>query len=401
MLVGNYTLSDLLGRGGTSEVYAAQHRFLGDAVAVKLLRRSLAGDDQLREAFVAEAARTREIQHPNVVRVIDFGHDDTSGSCYLVMERIDGETLAARLRRVGRIEESALRTLAAAIADGMQAAHARGIVHRDLKPGNVMLRGDTPTIVDFGIAKSLGNTTAAVTERRVGTVAYMAPEQLTDGLITPAVDIWALGVILYEAATGRAPFSNFNDGRLPQLFDSPPRASTLAPISTELDDLIERCLDREPGRRPASMADIARALRGETIERVTEDIGAPLVKRAQPAPRPAGPRQPAPRQPAPRQPRPRWPIFAAAAVIAIGATVFALTRSSDTPAPLVVPDATTPIVMPPVAPEAAGQAEAPRRPEPPGDDKVKPKRTKPAPKQRGDKRTPEDKRKTSQGETLD
>ena len=114
MLVGNYTLSNLLGRGGTSEVYAAQHRFLGDAVAVKLLRRTLADDEQVREAFVAEAARTREIQHPNVVRVLDFGHDDASGSCYLVMERIEGESLAARLRRVGRIDEPVVRMVPAA-----------------------------------------------------------------------------------------------------------------------------------------------------------------------------------------------------------------------------------------------------------------------------------------------
>jgi serine/threonine protein kinase len=395
LLVGNYTLSDLLGRGGTSEVYAAQHRFLGDAVAVKLLRQSLAGDETLREAFVAEAARTREIQHPNVVRVIDFGHDDASGSCYLVMERIEGESLAARLRRVGRIDEPALRTLVAAIADGMQAAHARGIVHRDLKPGNVMLRGDVPTIVDFGIAKSLGNTTAAVTERRVGTVAYMAPEQLTDGLITPAVDIWAVGVILYEAATGRAPFSSFNDGRLPQLFDSPPRASTLAPISPALDQLIARCLERDPAKRPASMADVARALRGEDGERVTEDLGARPVARVQPAARR----------------RARWPIaLGVIAIIAFAATLIATNRSDDkltpaaapnaappaqktaTPATQALTPAATPAATPAVQAVPAEQAASPTVEAPP---KRKPK---------PDPRTPtrdKTKRTTSQGESLD
>jgi serine/threonine-protein kinase len=301
--------------------------------------------------------------------------------------------LSARLRRVGRIEEPALRMLAAAIADGMQAAHARGIVHRDLKPGNVMLRGDAPTIVDFGIAKSLGNTTAAVTERRVGTVAYMAPEQLTDGLITPAVDIWALGVILYEAATGRAPFANFNDGRLPQLFDSPPRAGTLASMSPVLDDLIARCLERDPGKRPPAMADVARVLRGEAGERVTEDIGAPPLARPAPLARaePMSSR------------RARWPIYAGAAtVIAIVAALLLTNRSSDKAAPattpLAAPDAGSVQVMTPVEPPRVSEPPPPVSEPPPRDDKVERKRTKPTPKKRG---ASVEKRTTSQGETLD
>jgi eukaryotic-like serine/threonine-protein kinase len=335
--VGNYTLGALLGRGGTSEVYAGEHRFLGDAVAVKLLRPALAGDERMRDAFLAEAARTREIAHGSVVRVIDFGHDEATGSLYLVMERIDGESLATRLRE-RHVAEPELRALGAAIADGMAAAHARGIVHRDLKPGNVMLRGDaTPAIVDFGIAKSLGDTSAAVTERRIGTVAYMAPEQLTEGLITPAVDIWALGVILYEAATGQPPFVSFENGRLPQLFDTPPRPATLAPVSASLDALIMRCLDRDPARRPASMLEIARVLRGHGDERVTEDLGtiAPIATAAPATPvaaaAPAAPATPAtPLAPAdPAKPRRRWPIvIVAAAATAAIATVAVVSRSS-------------------------------------------------------------------------
>jgi serine/threonine-protein kinase len=173
-VVGNYVLGEAIGRGGTSEVFAAEHRFLGDAVAVKLLRSSLASDDTATQAFVDEAAQTRAIQHPNVVRVLDFGCDDDTRCCYLVMERIAGESLAARMKR-GRLDEPEVRRLFAAIADGMQAAHAVGIVHRDLKPANVMLSGDVPKIVDFGIAKYLGNAAAVSTERRIGTPAYAAP----------------------------------------------------------------------------------------------------------------------------------------------------------------------------------------------------------------------------------
>jgi len=392
--VGNYTLSGLLGRGGTSEVYAATHRLRGDAVALKLLRRALADDDALRDAFLAEAVRTREIQHPNVVRVLEVGHDDASGSCYLVMERIDGESLAARLARCGQLPEADLRRLCAAIADGMAAAHARGVVHRDLKPGNVMLRGDVPTIVDFGIAKSLGATSAVVTERRVGTVAYMAPEQLTDGLIAPAVDIWALGVVMYETATGKLPFGSFTGGRLPQLFDTPPRAATLAPISPALDDLIARCLERDPGKRPAAMADIARALRSDDDERVTADVGAVAsVPLASSAPR-----------------RRQWPLVVVlSASVAVAATVTAVLASkvpSPPPAPAAsVPPDAEPIAVPVESPTVPDEPptlpdEPPTLPDAPIEHAAPPPtpRHEQRPKPRAKPTKP---RTTSQGETLD
>jgi hypothetical protein len=277
-IVGNYTLRSLIGRGGMSEVYAAEHTLLGDLVAVKLLRSELATSDAHAEAFIAEAARTRAIQHANVVRVLDVGRD-TTGWCYLVMERVDGENLAARLQRVGRLAEVDVRRIGAAIADGAQAAHDRGIVHRDLKPANVMLGGDVPKIVDFGISKHLGNESAVTTGRQIGTPAYMAPEQLTGGLIAPCVDVWALGVILFEALTGRLPFAGFVDGRCPQLFETAPAVGSIVPVSGSMGSLVARCLERDPGRRPASMAAVARELRAEAggDERITQDAGPPPV----------------------------------------------------------------------------------------------------------------------------
>jgi serine/threonine-protein kinase len=249
-------------------VYAATHRFLGDAVAIKLLR-----DTERMDEFRAEAERTRAITHPAVVRVIDFGRDEASGQCFLVMERVDGETLAARLSR-GPLAEADVRRIGAALADGMQAAHDRGIVHRDLKPANVILRDDAPTIVDFGIAKVLGEQSAAQTQRRVGTPPYMAPEQLVSGMISPSVDIWALGALLFEAATGRRPFDGHDEGRCPQLVETAPRARSFAPLSPSLDDLLARCLEREPGRRPPSMSAISLSLRTNDIsERHTADLG--------------------------------------------------------------------------------------------------------------------------------
>jgi serine/threonine-protein kinase len=273
--IGNYVLGPVLGRGGMSVVHAAEHRFLGDRVAIKLLRSQLAGDAAATAAFVAEATRTRAIDHPGVVRVLDFGSD--GDAFYLVMERLDGESLAARLARCGRLDESEARRLGAAIADALAAAHDRGIVHRDLKPGNIVLVGDQPRVIDFGIAREVA--AGAITGARLGTIAYMAPEQLTSGLIAPCVDIWALGVVLFEALAGRLPFDGFADGRSPQLCETAPRLAALAEVSPALDAVIASCLERDPGRRPASMRVLAASLRQATPERLTEDLTA-LASRA-------------------------------------------------------------------------------------------------------------------------
>jgi len=280
--IGNYILGPLLGRGGMSEVYAAEHRFLGDRVAIKLLRTQLADDPAAIARFLAEATQTRAIAHANVVRVIDFGSD--GDDCYLVMERVDGETLGARLEREHRLDELEVRRLGAAIADGVAAAHDRGIVHRDLKPGNIMLAGDALKIVDFGIARAFGGGAAAVTGTRIGSLGYMAPEQITEGLIAPCIDIWALGVILYEAVSGRLPFVDFSNGRTPQLFEQAPPLRTLTPVSPALDALIAACLARVPAGRPSGMRELAAQLRGTGELRLTEPLSPAIgIGRAPPA----------------------------------------------------------------------------------------------------------------------
>ena len=388
----------MLGRGGSSEVYAAKHRSRGETFAIKILH-------------TTELAPIRPIEHPNVVRTIEVGQNGSAS--YVVMELIEGETLAARLRR-GPIAEAELRDLGAAIADGMQAAHTLGIVHRDLKPGNVMLRGSTPVIVDFGIAKSLGTSTAAVTERRIGTVAYMAPEQLVDGLITPAVDIWALGVTLYEAATGELPFKSFVDGRLPQLFESAPRISTMSPAFA---DLVGRCLERDPGKRPASMADIARVLRGDEPERVTADIGSTSASASVRSGNDIGSTAAA-RLSSGAPAKKRWPVVAlviggvaavattmivmreptkgslgssrATVVVPVDAAVHSSPVVESTPPPTTTAPSTT--APPATAPSTtAPSAAAPSTSAAPIVKALPPKRAKPRPKPRT----------TSQGETLD
>lgn len=259
-MLADYQLGHRIGAGGSSEVFAATKG--GDALAVKLVREGALDHD----AVISEAAKTRLLDHPSIVRVVEAGRDPESGRAYLVMERLEGGTLADRIP----LAEAEVRATGAAIADGMAMAHARGVIHRDLKPGNIMFRGDTPVILDFGIARSLGATGAVVTQDRVGTLAYMAPEQIAGGVVAPSVDIWALGVVLFEAATGRLPFGGFVDGRLPQLVDAAPRAG----VSPGFDAVVARCLAREPGRRWGSMRELAGALRAAAGERHTEDLAA-------------------------------------------------------------------------------------------------------------------------------
>jgi eukaryotic-like serine/threonine-protein kinase len=332
--IGNYVLGPLLGRGGMSEVYAAEHRFLGDRVAIKLLRSHLADDPAAIAAFTAEATRTRAIAHPNVVRVIDFGSD--GDDCYLVMERVEGETLSARLERERRLEEADVRRLGAAIADGVAAAHDRGIVHRDLKPGNVMLAGDVVKIVDFGIARMFGGGAASVTGSRIGSLAYMAPEQITEGLIAPCVDIWALGVILYEALSGRMPFADFANGRTPQLFEQAPPLSTVIAVSPALEALVAACLARAPARRPTGMRDVAAQLRDTTDPRFTVPLS-PEIGRGSDSrgvPNATQPRRSARRR--------RWGIAALATMIALVAAWRIAARDAALPEPAVAATSSQP-----------------------------------------------------------
>lgn len=317
----SYVLGASLGRGATSEVFAVAG---DDGLAIKRLHPHLLGDARAVARFAAELERTRKISHPNVARV------HAVGDGFLVLERIHGETLATRLAR-GPLTDDEVRELGAQIADGMAAVHARGVIHCDLKAANVMIAGTTPKIVDFGIARSLA-CDALATSTRIGTPAYMAPERWTAGLVTPAGDVWALGAILFEAATGRLPFDGFANGRCPQLVEPAPPAR----CSPVLARAIAACLDRDPARRP-SMVSLADLLRSD--ERMTQDVQAdpqtaPAVKR-----------------------RRRWPVIAAVASLALAAA-YALVPAPAATTALPLPVLTT-LAAPSPSPSPAVAAPQP------------------------------------------
>ncbi len=260
--LGNYVIQSVVGEGGMGTVFGGQHRFLGDPVAIKVLHGSYATHPVITRRFFREARATREIGHPGIVKILDFGQTD-DGVLYIVMELLRGASLGKTVR-VGRLPEGEVARIGALVADALAAAHDKGIVHRDLKPDNVFLVGDEVKVLDFGVAKVLSANESNITDSVLGTPRYMAPEQVRGAKdVLPSADIYSLGVMLFRMATGRLPFEGDMTAVITQaLFDRPPRPSTFAPIAPELEALILQCLEKDPARRPANMGEVRDRLRG-------------------------------------------------------------------------------------------------------------------------------------------
>src|SRR5689334_1595013 len=193
LLFGRYRLDERLGQGGMAEVWRAHDEQLGRAVAIKLLHRHLLPDDRSRERFAAEARAVAGLSHPGIVTVHDILVDDTTAA--IVLELVDGEPLNEVIARARRIDEVAAAAITAQIAHALQAAHDRGLVHRDVKPANVLLAPDgRARLVDFGIARALDDRESSLTVPGtiMGTLRYMAPEQLNDGAADRATDVFGL-----------------------------------------------------------------------------------------------------------------------------------------------------------------------------------------------------------------
>lgn len=266
--VGAYRLISILGEGSTGRVFAAQHEATREVVALKLLYPALVGDGAVLQRFINEARAVRRVEHPNIVEIsaliIDEGHH------FLVMELLRGQTLDARLMEGGKLPLARAIAIASEVCDALAAAHAVGVVHRDLKPGNIFLSRkdgrEQTMIIDFGVAKMLGPAAiedAAGIRVVIGTPTYMAPEQTRGEQIDHRVDIYALGVLLYEMVTGEVPFARPS---LHELIDAhrhaaPPPPRLLVPeLPEQLEQLILSCLAKDPRDRPVSMADVESAL---------------------------------------------------------------------------------------------------------------------------------------------
>jgi hypothetical protein len=267
IIAGRYRLVALVGRGGMGEVYRAEDMTLDHPVALKFLPddavTAAGGDDGAHSRlaqFHNELRVARQVSHKNVCRLYDLG--EAEGRRFLTMEYVDGEDLASLLRRIGRIPQDKAIEIARQLCAGLAAAHERRVVHRDLKPANVMLDGEgNVRITDFGLAVAAEEAGTV----RAGTPLYMAPEQLAGQPASVKTDIYALGLILFEAFTGKRAYEAKNLQELRRLHEAgtpTTPSSVVRDLEPAVERVILRCLERDPALRPASALSVAAALPG-------------------------------------------------------------------------------------------------------------------------------------------
>jgi len=264
LLASRYRIGAPLGTGGMATVYDAVDERLQRPVAVKVLRPDMAARLDVRARFESEARSAAQLTHPNVVAVFDSGEDD--GTPFLVMERLPGETLADRIAG-GPPDAGWVLRVAGDVLGALGAAHAAGIVHRDVKPGNILIAADgCAKVGDFGIAKSLEVAASAdltSTNQLIGTPAYVAPERIAGQPATVRSDLYALGVVLYEALGGRKPFIGHTPVTTAYAIqhETPPPLDSLRPeLPAHVVAAVDRAMQRDPAARFASAAEMATAL---------------------------------------------------------------------------------------------------------------------------------------------
>ena len=381
VLDGRYELDAVIGRGGMGEVWAAIDTRLARPVAVKILSPHLAEQPEARQRFEYEASSAAGLAHPNIVTVFDCGEDD--GVPYLVMERLPGSTLADELRG-GPLVPSRAIEVACEVLGGLQCAHRAGVVHRDVKPGNVLMTEEGHAkVADFGIAKAIEGADATMTVELLATPYYLAPERIRGLPASPATDLFAVGVVMYELLSGERPFtadSPLGVVRAIEANEFVPLRTRRPDLPPSLTDAIDRAMAAEPSDRFVDADEMAAAIERAaappppTVDAATQEPTLPIAtasvpsrtevlppsagpgrSRATPATTPSAPLDPHdPHDPhdlraqgATRRKRPRAALLTGliAMILVLVAVAVALalalddggTSSPDEPAPEVVP----------------------------------------------------------------
>jgi len=263
-VIAGYRIEERIGRGGMGVVYRAEHLNLRRRAAIKIIAPDLAESEGFRERFTREARIAAALQHPNIVTVYDAGEVD--GLLYLAMQYIEGDDLAGMLRDEGRLRPYRAVDVCRQVAAALDAAHAMGLIHRDVKPANVLIEGRTAFLTDFGLTKRLEGTRTQLTRAGdvVGTIHYVAPEQIEGTQVSARSDVYALGCLLYHCLAGQVPFARDTDVAViyAHLSEEPAKLSSLRPELPEgLDAVIAKALDKSPDRRFPSCGDMISAAR--------------------------------------------------------------------------------------------------------------------------------------------
>jgi hypothetical protein len=330
-----YTIQRALDRGGMGVLYLAVEPGLDRQVALKLIAPEAADDEVFARRFAEESKIAASIEHPNVVPIYAAGEE--GGVPYIAMRYVSGSDLGKRIRHQGPLEPEVAVALIAQVGNGLDAIHAAGLVHRDVKPANVLLSGSDGDahayITDFGVARNVATESGLTqTGRFVGTLDYVAPEQISGARVDARADVYALGCLLFKLLTGEVPFTGESEAaRLYAHLNEPPPAPSLQAegVPMALDDVVIRALSKEPSDRQPSAGDLGRAavaaLHGEqpTIPERTVATGAAATREAS-VPGPAGPTAPTRKvEAAPPRRRPARRLLPVAGLLAGAAAIAA------------------------------------------------------------------------------
>jgi streptogramin lyase/predicted Ser/Thr protein kinase len=275
--LAGYRIEGVIGRGGMSVVYLAEHVRLGRKVALKVLAPELAGSERFHDRFLRESKLAASIDHPNIVPIYDA--DEADGVLYIAMRYVEGSDLKEAIRDQGRLEPLRTSAIVDQIASALDAAHARGLVHRDVKPANVLLTPDDHAYVsDFGLTKRAVSVSGLTeTGQLIGTIDYVAPEQIKGDPVDQRADVYSLGCLLFECLTGHAPYPrDIEVGVLWAHVETPPPSLTeeRPDLPREVDDVLALAMAKDPAERTAAAGDVAAGFRSAlglepaTVERV-------------------------------------------------------------------------------------------------------------------------------------
>lgn len=259
-----YRLKLRIAVGGMGEVWQAEDELILRNVAIKILKEEYLGDPMFLERFRTEAKSAALVEHEGIAQVFDYGED--TGSAYLVMELVPGESLSRLIERERKLAEETVLDVMSQTSRALAAAHARGLIHRDIKPGNLLITPDGKVkITDFGIARVGDQVPLTKTGQVMGTVQYLAPEQATGKPSTPATDLYSLGVVAYEALAGKRPFTGENQMAIAMAHINEMPPALPEGIDPRVQNLVLSCLAKKPNQRPESATSLA--IRAEALLR--------------------------------------------------------------------------------------------------------------------------------------